>query len=50
MCNLSEAIVEETEISLIKKLLKEGKTPKEIHDFCGYPLELILEVQKDITK
>lgn len=33
---------------LIARLLKGGKTPKEIVDFCGYPMELIKDIQKII--
>lgn len=32
----------------IEEMLKRGKEPKEIADFCNYPLELILEVQKNL--
>lgn len=30
----------------IKNMLNDGKTPEEIADFCHYPLEEILEIQK----
>ena len=30
----------------ISEMLKRGKTPEEISDFCGYPLEQVLKVQK----
>ncbi len=33
---------------MIEKLLRSGKTPEEIYDFCGYPMELILEVQNEM--
>ena len=32
----------------IEEMLKRGKEPQEISDFCNYPLELILEVQKNL--
>ena len=32
----------------IEEMLKRGKEPQEIADFCNYPLELILEVQKNL--
>ena len=32
----------------IEEILKRGKEPQEIADFCNYPLELILEVQKNL--
>ena len=30
----------------ISEMLSRGKTPEEIADFCGYPLEQILDVQR----
>lgn len=30
----------------IKRMLNDGKTPEEIADFCHYPLEEVLEIQK----
>ncbi len=33
---------------MIEKLLRSGKTPEEIYDFCGYPMKLILEVQNEM--
>ena len=33
---------------MIERLLRSGKTPEEIHDFCGYPMKLILEVQNEM--
>ena len=32
----------------IMAMLRKGKTPEEIADFCDYPLALILEVQKSM--
>ena len=32
----------------IADMLSRGKTPQEIADFCGYPLKLVLEVQKSM--
>ena len=31
-------------------MLRRGKTPEEIADFCGYPMELILKVEKGISE
>ena len=32
----------------IKDMLSRGKTPQEIADFCGYPIDLVMEVQKSL--
>lgn len=32
----------------ISDMLKRGKTPEAIADFCGYPLEQIKSVQKEL--
>ena len=53
MCNLSEGIYEEgIEVGIergtsliIKKMLEKGRTPQEIHEFSGIPLETILNIQ-----
>ena len=34
----------------IRQMLKNGKTPEEISDFCGYDLELVRRVQKGMTE
>ena len=34
----------------IEEMLRRGKKPEEIADFCGYPMELILKVEKGITE
>ena len=34
----------------ITDMLSRGKTPQEIADFCGYPLELVLAVQKSMKE
>ena len=34
----------------IAEMLSRGKTPQEIADFCGYPLELVLAVQKSMKE
>ncbi len=34
----------------IEEMLRRGKAPKEIADFCGYPMELILKVEKGISE
>ena len=50
MCNLSEALVENTIKDTIKVMLSKGKTPKEIEDITDYPLELIEEVLADMEE
>ena len=30
----------------IEELLRDGKTPQAIVDFCKYPMKLVMEVQK----
>ena len=37
---------EEERVQLVELMLKDGRTPEEIHDFCHIPLELILRVQE----
>ena len=32
----------------IAEMLRDGKTPEAIADFCKYPIELIKEVQKSM--
>ncbi|WP_026517471.1 hypothetical protein [Butyrivibrio sp. MC2021] len=32
----------------IEKMLKKGKTPEAIVEFCDYPMELVLDVKKEI--
>ncbi|MBP5164975.1 MAG: hypothetical protein ILP08_06100, partial [Lachnospiraceae bacterium] len=34
----------------IEDMLRRGKKPEEIADFCGYPMELILKVEKGISE
>ena len=34
----------------IKDMLRRGKKPEEIADFCGYPMELILKVEKRVSE
>ena len=34
----------------ISMMLSRGKTPEEIVDFCGYPLEMVLKVQEGLEK
>ena len=34
----------------IADMLSRGKTPQEIADFCGYPLELVLAFQKSMKE
>ena len=37
---------QESLMELVEQMLKDGRTPEEIHDFCHIPLELILRVQE----
>ena len=32
----------------IEKMLRKGKSPEEIADFCDYPLEIVQEVQESM--
>lgn len=32
----------------ITDMLRRGKTPEEIADFCAYPMDLINEIQKEL--
>ena len=32
----------------IEELLRDGKTPQAIVDFCKYPMKLVMEVQKNM--
>ena len=41
---------EEGQSSVIVSMLKIGRTPKEISDFCNIPLERITKIQADHTK
>jgi hypothetical protein len=53
MCNLSEGLIEqgfkqgiEQGIErIVKGALSNGKTPEEIHAFCGIPLDTVNKVQ-----
>ncbi len=38
----------EEERMRIEDMLRRGKTPEAIEEFCGYPMETILRVQKEI--
>ncbi len=57
MCNLSLGLIEkgyeqgreQGRNELIADMLGSGKTPKEIADFCGIPVEHIEEVQATMT-
>ena len=33
----------------IMEMLKDGRTPEAISEFCKYPLEQVLEVQEQMT-
>ena len=39
---------EEANVNLIKNMLA-SKTPEEISEFCGFPLELVYKVKQDIS-
>ena len=32
----------------IEEMLRKGKTPQEISDFCNYPLKIVQEVQESM--
>ena len=42
--------LEEGQSAIIRSMLKIGRTPKEISDFCNIPLERITKIQADHTK
>ena len=46
----AEKAANETREEGIKDMLRRGKKPEEIADFCGYPMELILKVEKGISE
>ena len=46
----AEKAAKETREEGIKDMLRRGKKPEEIADFCGYPIELILKVEKGISE
>ena len=54
MCRAIEALVEEgitkRDKEKITGMLKKGKTPEDIVEFCDYPMELVLEVQAELEK
>ena len=52
MCNLSEALVEDTRKATAKitKLLMLNKTSEEIEELTGYPLSLIEEVKAELEE
>ena len=33
----------------IEEMLRKGKSPESIVDFCGYPLQLVLEVERNMS-
>ena len=45
MCNLSEALVENTVIDMIRKMLAKGKTVEEIANLTDYPISFVESVQ-----
>ena len=54
MCRAIEALVEDgitkRDKEKITGMLKKGKTPEDIVEFCDYPMELVLEVQAELEK
>lgn len=54
MCNLSEYYeekgIEKERFSAIERMLKDGKEPKQISDFCGYDIEEVLSVQQELLQ
>ncbi len=34
----------------IAEMLRRGKTEEQIVDFCGYPMELVKQVQEDLLQ
>ena len=53
MCNLSEVVlergIEQGQRQLIEQMIKNGKTAKEIADFCGISIEAIRKIQENNT-
>ena len=57
MCNLSEVVlergiergIEQGQRQLIEQMIKNGKTAKEIADFCGISIEAITKIQENNT-
>ena len=39
---------EEERRNQIAEMLEKGKTPEDIADFCGYPIELVRKIQKNL--
>ena len=39
---------EEGRVELIENMLRKGKTPQEIVDFCGFELDIVEQVQKSL--
>ena len=54
MCNLSEIILDQgknlRDQEMIAQMLRQGKQPLDIADFCGYSLSQVLAVQKELKK
>lgn len=48
--SLREEGYEEGQSAIIRSMLKIGRTPKEISDFCNIPLERITKIRTDQTK
>ena len=43
-----DGIKKEEREEQIANMLKKGKTPEQIVDFCDYPMKLVLEVQSNL--
>jgi hypothetical protein len=39
-----------SEIKTVKNMLKKGKTPEEIADWCGYDLDFVNQVAEGFTQ
>ena len=40
--------IEQRDYEKITDMLKEGKTPEALVEFCRYPMDLVLKVQKEM--
>jgi hypothetical protein len=52
MCSVAERLVNqgrtEERAEVISQMLRNGKTPQEIADFCGYDVSQVKEVEEQI--
>ena len=44
----TEGRIEERK-EMVEQMLRDGHSPEEIVNFCKYPMELVLDVQKNLT-